>query len=184
MIKLFKGIKFNNSYDYVKGFETKEERNNYFNNKEYILINDNNYIKEHINSFKVHYSHEYLFSNGINYIMFNNGYKDIFAFIIDKKKWQSLFRLPLDLLIQLDEDAFIQEFHFIFKERAEDFNIAVEIIKANSKPDGTLSASINLMKGANIFQRDCLGVVLVTIRVRIEFHFYLPLSLICIFIIA
>ena len=46
MIKLFKGIKFNNSYDYVKGFETKEERNNYFNNKEYILIDDNNYIKE------------------------------------------------------------------------------------------------------------------------------------------
>ena len=85
MIKLFKGIKFNNSYDYVKGFETKEERNNYFNNKEYILIDDNNYIKEHANSFKVHFPYDYLFSNGINYMMFNNGYKDIFAFIIEKE---------------------------------------------------------------------------------------------------
>ena len=85
MIKLFKGIKFNNSYDYVKGFKTKEERNNYFKNKEYILIDDNNYIKEHVNSFKVHYSYDYLFSNGINYMMFNNGYKDIFAFIIEKE---------------------------------------------------------------------------------------------------
>ena len=85
MIKLIKSFKYDNNYDYIKTFNSKTEQNNYFNNLPCITITDDNYVKEHINSFKVPYSYDYLVSEGINYIIFNNGYKDIYAFIYEKE---------------------------------------------------------------------------------------------------
>lgn len=85
MIKLIKSFKYDNNYEYIKTFNSKTEQNNYFNSLPCITIIDENYIKEHINSFKVPYSYDYLVNEGINYIIFNNGYKDIYAFIIEKE---------------------------------------------------------------------------------------------------
>jgi len=85
MIKLIKSFKYDNNYDYIKTFNSKTEQNNYFNNLPCITISDDNYIKEHINSFKVPYSYDYLVNEGVNYIIFNNGYKDIYAFIYEKE---------------------------------------------------------------------------------------------------
>ena len=85
MIKLIKSFKYDNNYDYIKTFNTKTEQNNYFNSLPCITISDENYIKEHINSFKVPYSYDYLVNEGVNYIIFNNGYKDIYAFIYEKE---------------------------------------------------------------------------------------------------
>ena len=85
MIKLIKSFKYDNNYDYIKTFNSKTEQNNYFNTLSCITISDDNYVKEHINSFKVPYSYDYLVSEGVNYIIFNNGYKDIYAFIYEKE---------------------------------------------------------------------------------------------------
>ena len=85
MIKLIKAFKYDNNYDYIKTFNSKTEQNNYFNGLSCITISDDNYIKEHINSFKVPYSYAYLVNEGVNYIIFNNGYKDIYAFIHEKE---------------------------------------------------------------------------------------------------
>ena len=85
MIKLIKSFKYDNNYDYIKTFNSKTEQNNYFNSLPCLTISDDNYIKEHVNSFKVPYSYDYLVSEGINYITFNNGYKDIYAFIYEKE---------------------------------------------------------------------------------------------------
>lgn len=85
MIKLIKSYKYDNGYDYIKTFQTREEQDNYFDTLDKIVIDDTNYIKEHTNKFKVPYSYDYLVNEGINYILFNNGYKDIFAFIIEKE---------------------------------------------------------------------------------------------------
>ena len=85
MIKLIKSYKYDNSYNYIKTFQNKSEQNNYFNTLSFIEIDETNYIKEHLSSFKVPYSHDYLTYNDINYIVFNNGYKDIYAFIIQKE---------------------------------------------------------------------------------------------------
>ena len=48
-------------------------------------MTDNNYIKENERSFKVPYDYDYMVSKGMNYIIFNNGYKDIYACIIEKQ---------------------------------------------------------------------------------------------------
>ena len=85
MIKLIKSFKYDNNYDYIKTFNSKTEQNNYFNGLPCIIISDDNYIKEHINSFKIPYNYDYLVSEGVNYIIFNNGYKDIYAFIYEKE---------------------------------------------------------------------------------------------------
>lgn len=85
MIKLIKSFKYDNNYDYIKTFNSKTEQNNYFNSLHCITISEDNYIKEHINSFKVHFNYDYLVNEGVNYIIFNNGYKDIYAFIYEKE---------------------------------------------------------------------------------------------------
>lgn len=84
MIKLIKAFPYDNRYDYVKMFSTKQEQNNYFNSLPSITVDDTNYIKMH-KTINVKYSLDYLESVGINYIIFNNGYKDIYAFIVNKK---------------------------------------------------------------------------------------------------
>ena len=83
MITLYKGYKYNNKYDYIKTFRSKEEQNNYFNNLDKIYLDDYDYIRENT-SFNVELSHDFLTSNGVNYLQFNNGYKDMYAFIIEK----------------------------------------------------------------------------------------------------
>ena len=84
MIKLIKAFPYDNRYDYVKMFATKQEQNNYFNSLPSIRVDDTNYIKMH-KTINVKYSFDYLESEGINYIIFNNGYKDIYAFIVNKR---------------------------------------------------------------------------------------------------
>lgn len=84
MIKLIKAFKYDNSYDYVKMFATKQEQNNYFNSLPCLRVDETNYIKVE-NSFNVNYEYDYLESEGVNYVIFNNGYKDIYAFIIKKE---------------------------------------------------------------------------------------------------
>lgn len=85
MIKLIKSFKYDNSYNYIKTFSSVKEQRNYFNSLAKIYIDDDNYIKEHIDSFKVPYNYDYLVNEGVNYVTFNNGYKDIYAFIIQKE---------------------------------------------------------------------------------------------------
>lgn len=84
MIKLIKAFPYDNSYDYVKMFSTKQEQDTYFNTLNNEIIYDTNYIKVE-NSFNINYEFDYLENEGVNYVIFNNGYKDIYAFIIKKE---------------------------------------------------------------------------------------------------
>lgn len=84
MIKLIKAYPYDNSYDYVKMFTTKQEQNNYFNSLDNIRVDETNYIKVE-NSFNINFDYDYLESEGVNYVIFNNGYKDIYAFVIKKE---------------------------------------------------------------------------------------------------
>ncbi|MGM9544664.1 MAG: NlpC/P60 family protein [Romboutsia timonensis] len=85
MIILYKGFKYDNKYDYVKMFANKTQQENYFNELDNITIyNDSEYVKDH-EEFIVPFSYDFLLTNGVNYIQFNNGYKDIYAFIIRKE---------------------------------------------------------------------------------------------------
>ena len=85
MIKLIKSFKYDNQYEYIKTFNTKSEQEYYFNKLSHIILDDDNYIKEHLNSFKIPFKYDYLVNEGVNYVIFNNGYKDIYAFIIEKQ---------------------------------------------------------------------------------------------------
>ena len=84
MIKLVRNYKYDNKYTHIKLFKNKAEQDAYFNNLECLYIEENNYIKEH-NSFKVGYEYDYLVSLGVNYLIFNNGYKDMYCFITSKE---------------------------------------------------------------------------------------------------
>lgn len=85
MIRLIQHYPYDNKYDYIKTFPTRQAQEDYFNEFTQVGYTDNNYIKENEKSFKVPLSHDYMTSKGINYIIFNNGYKDIYAFIIEKQ---------------------------------------------------------------------------------------------------
>ena len=84
MIKLIRNYKYDNKYTHIKLFKNKAEQDSYFNNLESLYIEENNYIKE-FNSFKVGYDYDYLVSLGVNYLIFNNGYKDMYCFITSKE---------------------------------------------------------------------------------------------------
>lgn len=90
MIKLIKSYPYDNKYDYSKTFTTKALQTAYFNTFDSIIDNPYNteneqgYIKEN-ESFCVEYNYDFLVTNGVNYVIFNNGYKDIFAFITKKE---------------------------------------------------------------------------------------------------
>ena len=83
MLTLYKNYKYDNHYSYIKTFQTKEEQDNYFNSLDKIYADDYEYIREY-EPFKVELSHAYLTTQGINYLKFNNGYKDMYAFIVNK----------------------------------------------------------------------------------------------------
>ena len=76
--------KYDNKYTYIKLFKTKAEQDAYFDSLDSLYIEDNNYIKEH-NSFKIGFDYDYLVNLGVNYIIFNNGYKDMYCFITSKE---------------------------------------------------------------------------------------------------
>ena len=84
MIKLVRNYKYDNKYTHIKLFKNKAEQDLYFNNLDCLYIEENNYIKEH-NSFKVACEYDYLVSLGVNYLIFNNGYKDMYCFITSKE---------------------------------------------------------------------------------------------------
>ena len=84
MIKLIKAFPYDNSYDYVKMFNSKPEQDNYFNSLPHINIEEHNYIKLE-NSFNVNYGYDYLQEQGVNYIIFNNGFRDVYAFVVKKE---------------------------------------------------------------------------------------------------
>lgn len=84
MIKLVRNYKYDNKYTHIKLFKNKAEQDAYFNNLDSLYIEENNYIKE-FNSFKVGYEYDYLVSLGVNYLIFNNGYKDMYCFITSKE---------------------------------------------------------------------------------------------------
>lgn len=85
MLTLYKAYKYNNRYDYIKTFSSKAEQDTYFNSLSKIYYDlEGDYIREN-EPFMIELSHEYLVENNINYIKFNNGYRDIYGFIIEKR---------------------------------------------------------------------------------------------------
>ena len=84
MIKLIKSFPYDNKYDYVKMFTNEEEQKQYFRNFDYEIVEDHNYIKVQ-NSFNINYEYDYLENEGVNYVIFDNGYRTIYAFIIKKE---------------------------------------------------------------------------------------------------
>jgi hypothetical protein len=65
-------------------FSSKAEQDTYFYSLGKIDIEEHNYIKIE-NSFNVNYEYDYLENEGVNYVVFDNGYRDIYAFIIKKE---------------------------------------------------------------------------------------------------
>lgn len=88
MITLIKKYPYDNSYDYVKLFSSKTKQINYFNSFSKIVISDegtyDGYIKEG-ESFIVNYNYDYLVSENVNYLIYDNGYKTMYCFIINKQ---------------------------------------------------------------------------------------------------
>lgn len=84
MITLIKSYKYDNSYDYIKMFSSKIEQTNYFNSLSKIDIDNHNYIKEN-ESFRIKYPYDELVEEGVNYVIFDNGYREVFAFITSKE---------------------------------------------------------------------------------------------------
>lgn len=84
MVTLVKGYKYDNRYDYIKTFSSKTAQNSYFSSLPKIVIDDDNYIKDY-EGFLVNYEYDFLVNEGVNYLIFNNGEKDIYAFITRKE---------------------------------------------------------------------------------------------------
>ncbi|MGL6104805.1 glycoside hydrolase family protein [Romboutsia sp.] len=87
MIKLIKNYTYDNKYDYIKLHDTKTSQNDYFNSFQNILIDEGaeeGYIREG-ETFIIDYNYDYLVSEGINYVIWNNGFKDLYCFIIRKE---------------------------------------------------------------------------------------------------
>lgn len=84
MIKLYKGYKYDNKYDYVKGFASSEAQTSWFNSQRYESIDDHNYVRNN-NIVKVDYSLDTLREMGVNYLSYNNGDRIIYCFIVFKE---------------------------------------------------------------------------------------------------
>lgn len=87
MIKLIKGYPYDNTYDYIKLHASKSAQNSFFNSYDYILIDEGEeegYIRERT-SFIVEYNYDYLVEQGVNYVIWNNGFKDLYCFIVAKE---------------------------------------------------------------------------------------------------
>ena len=85
MIKLISKYKYDNNYDYIKLFSSKTEQNNYFNDLTSIIVDDDDgYIREGDEIF-IEYNKDFLSSKDINYMIWDNGYKELFCFITKKE---------------------------------------------------------------------------------------------------
>lgn len=84
MIRLFKAFPYDNGYDYTKLFSGREEQKAYFRSLQSEIIDETNYIKLD-NSFNVEYEYEDMVNEGYNYLIFNNGVREFYAFIISKE---------------------------------------------------------------------------------------------------
>ncbi|MBP3888254.1 MAG: hypothetical protein J6F30_11535, partial [Cellulosilyticum sp.] len=88
-------------------FRTKDEQDIYFDSLEQIKLYDYDYLREH-EPIEINLSHEYLTNNSINYLKFNNGYRDVYAFIVEKRYINDEVT---DIIIEIDV---IQTFMFDF----------------------------------------------------------------------
>lgn len=84
MIKLIKSYPYDNNYDYTKMFSNESEQKQFFRTFDYENVDEHNYIKIE-KSFNVKYDYDYLENEGVNYVIFDNGYRTIYAFIIKKE---------------------------------------------------------------------------------------------------
>ena len=84
MIKLIKSYPYDNNYDYTKMFSNESEQKQFFRTFDYENVDEHNYIKIE-KSFNVKYDYDYLENEGVNYVIFDNGYRTIYAFIISKE---------------------------------------------------------------------------------------------------
>lgn len=87
MIKLIKNYPYDNRYDYIKLFSNKTQQQSYFNLFNKILIDEGDeegYVREG-ETFIVEYNYDYLVYEGVNYVIWNNGFKDLYCFIVKKE---------------------------------------------------------------------------------------------------
>lgn len=87
MIRLIKNYPYDNKYDYIKLFQTKSQQDFYFYSFDHILIDEGEeegYIREG-ETFILDYNYDYLVSQGVNYVIWNNGHKDLYCFIYKKE---------------------------------------------------------------------------------------------------
>ena len=88
MIKLIEQYPYDNSYDFIKTFSSKDAQSSYFSSFNYTAINEHNYVKINQNTIRVPFSFEYITNNKINYLIMNNDGKKYYCFIT-KKNWIS-----------------------------------------------------------------------------------------------
>lgn len=84
MIRLVKAFPYDNGYDYTKLFINKAAQDAYFKSLPSLKIDETNYIKVD-NSFNVNIDYDEMVEEGYNYLVFFNGTKDYFAFIVSKE---------------------------------------------------------------------------------------------------
>ena len=116
MIKLIKGYPHDNTYDYIKLHSSKSAQENYFNTFDHIFVDEGEeegYIKEG-NAFIVEYNYDYLVDQGVNYVIWNNGHKDLYCFIIAKEFVESCPQFKgFEVLIATHQDREHIHTHFI-----------------------------------------------------------------------
>lgn len=84
MITLIKNFRYDNNYDYVKSFGSKADQENYFNSLGKIVIDTEGYVKEYT-SFSVDRNYDDLVNEGVNYLIIDNGLRDVYCFITSKE---------------------------------------------------------------------------------------------------
>jgi hypothetical protein len=136
MIELIKAYKYDNSYDYIKTFTSKADQTAYFNTYQSITLDDTDYIKEH-EDFRVPINYDELVNDGVNYVIFNNGFRDLYAFILNK---QYVNDEETKLFIEIDV---IQTYMF-------DFNINKSFVARKKLLPSELAALSDFDEGLDI----------------------------------
>lgn len=84
MITLYKNFNYDNNYDYVKTFGSREEQQNFFNSLSSLDIDNTNYIKTN-KEIRVEYDYDFLTESGYNYLSFKNDDRIYYCFITEKE---------------------------------------------------------------------------------------------------
>jgi hypothetical protein len=84
-ITLISGFKYDSSYDYVKTFTTKAAQTAYFNSLRKHRIDDTGYVRDGDGSVVVNMNKDTMVAGGYDYLYWNNGNKDYYAFITHKE---------------------------------------------------------------------------------------------------